>query len=433
MKEENVIFWFRRDLRLEDNAGLYHALTSGCKVIPVFIYDTGILNKLDPNDTRISFLDQSLRKLQQRLSEAGSSLVTLTGTPVDAFKSLIENFNIRALYFNNDYEPDAIERDNAVSYLLGANGIPCFIYRDQVIFEKDEVVKSDGKPYTVFTPYSRKWLSQFKDTLIQPYRSEAALGNLAALSSDSFYGFNRLGFKCPPVNVKPPVLGSAHIDGYAKNRDFPSSDAGSYLGPHLRFGTLSIREVLRKTGNISAVFRNELIWREFFMQVLFHFPHVTNFSFRPQYDRILWANNEELFQKWMDGKTGFPIVDAGMRELKETGYMHNRVRMIAANFLTRHLLTDWRWGETWFAANLLDFELSSNNGNWQWAAGSGCDAAPYFRIFNPDTQLKKFDPKMEYVKKWIPEAGTSDYPARCIDLSKVREKALDAYRNALNS
>jgi deoxyribodipyrimidine photo-lyase len=352
---------------------------------------------------------------------------------VDAFKSLLDSYKISGLYYNNDYEPYAIERDRAVSDLLVSKGIPGFSYRDQVIFEKNEVAKSDGKPYTVFTPYSRKWLSQFNESLIRPFRSEDALKNLANVTSGSYYGFSRLGFTCPAVTVKPPVIGSAHIAEYAKKRDFPSSDAGSYLGPHLRFGTISIREALRKTGSVSTVFRNELIWREFFMQVLFHFPYVTDYSFRRQYDRIIWENNEELFQKWIDGRTGFPVVDAGMRELKATGYMHNRVRMIAANFLTRHLLTDWRWGEAWFASNLLDFELSSNNGNWQWAAGSGCDAAPYFRIFNPDTQLKKFDPEMEYVKKWIPEFGTPDYPARCIDLSEVREKALVAYRAALNS
>jgi len=431
--DEIVIFWFRRDLRLEDNAGLWHALTSGYKVVPVFIYDSNILSMLEPDDARISFLRDILEGINKALKNAGSSLLTISGTPTEVFKNLSNRYVIKGLYFNRDYEPYAIERDNSITDYFKNLGIACYSYKDQVIFERNEVIKSDGKPYTVFSPYSKKWLSLFDSSLISPYPSGTLLNNLAKIPDLTYFTPEKIGFKSPAMKVKIPVLDPTHISEYGRARDIPSLDGGSYLGPHLRFGTISIRDVFRRTENANRVFTNELIWREFFMQILFHFPSVINNSFRPEYDRILWVNNEEHFSKWCEGKTGFPFIDAGMRELKETGYMHNRVRMVVANFLTRHLLTDWRWGEAWFASKLLDYELSSNNGNWQWSAGTGCDAAPYFRIFNPDLQVKKFDRDLTYIKKWIPEFGTEDFPSPIVDHSLARERALKFYKEGIRS
>lgn len=432
MKEEIAIFWFRRDLRLEDNAGLLHALTSGHKVMPLFIFDTNILSGLEPDDIRMGFLVKILENLNSSIKKRGSSLQFFTGRPIDAFNELKEKYEIKALYFNHDYEPYTIKRGKEITDYLREHGIPSFSYKDQVIFEKSEVVKNDGNPYTLYTPYSVKWLSKFRPEMIKANHSERLAGNFAFIKEESVIKPVQLGFNCPHVKVKVPDLEPAHIEGYGKLRDFPSESGTSYLGPHLRFGTISIREVLRKIVDVSNVFVKQLIWREFFMQILFNFPYVTERSFRPESDRIEWVNNEEKFELWCEGRTGFPIIDAGMRELKQTGYMHNRSRMVAANFLTRHLLTDWRWGEAWFAEKLLDFELSSNNGNWQWAAGSGCDAAQYFRIFNPDTQLKIFDPDLKYVRTWIPELETTEYPSPCVDQSTVREKALAVYKSGIS-
>jgi deoxyribodipyrimidine photo-lyase len=430
--EELAIFWFRRDLRLEDNCGLSHALTSGFRVLPVFIYDSDILSLLEPDDKRVSMIASFISSLDRAIRERGSALHLYHGRPLEVFRDLTEKYNIRALYFNRDYEPYAIKRDSQVSDFFRSKGLQCYSYKDQVIFENDEVVKNDGKPYTVYTPYSVKWLSKFSPELSKSYNSAKLSGNFCYSSQVSTVSVRELGFSDRPPDIRPSKIEKLHIGAYAKTRDIPAADGTSNLSPFLRFGTVSIREVFRKTYGVSEIFVKELIWREFFMQVLYHFPFVTERSFRPEFDRIEWVNDEGNFEKWCEGKTGFPIVDAGMRELSASGYMHNRVRMIAANFLTRHLLTDWRWGEAWFAEKLLDYELSSNNGNWQWAAGSGCDAAQYFRIFNPDTQLKKFDPSALYVKRWIPEYNTPDYPDRCVNLSDVRERSLKIYKNSIN-
>ena len=431
--EEIVIFWFRRDLRLEDNNGLWHALTSGFKVIPVFIYDTNIISSLEPEDRRMGFIGNILETLNRSIKLKGSSLQIFTGTPIETFRELVLKYKVKALYFNRDYEPYAIKRDTEIADVMTAKGIRCYSYKDQVIFEMSDILKNDEGPYTMYTPYSVKWLSRFRPEMITAWSSEKLTGNFAYIEEESFIRPPQLGFTCPSFNLKPPLLEKNHIKGYGKARDFPSRGGTSMLGPHLRFGTISIREVLRQTYGISEVFVKELIWREFFMQVLFHFPFVAERSFRPQFDRIEWVNDEEKFELWCEGRTGFPIIDAGMRELQQTGYMHNRVRMVAANFLTHHLLTDWRWGEAWFAEKLLDYDLSSNNGNWQWASGSGCDAAQYFRIFNPDTQLKKFDPHLDYVRMWITELDTPDYPKRIVDLSEVRERALAVYKAGISS
>jgi deoxyribodipyrimidine photo-lyase len=431
--EEIAIFWFRRDLRLEDNTGLWHALSSGYRVLPLFIYDINILNDLEPDDRRMSFLKEILTGLNSSLKKAGSSLVTIKGTPVSVFKILKEKYSIKGVYFNRDYEPYALRRDSEVKAFFSSIRIPCFSFKDQVIFEMSEVVKNDRKPYTVYTPFSVKWLSLFSTERTRSFHSEKLLHGFLQSSVSEFFPPSQIGFVCPPYNIMVPKLSADHISVYHKTRDIPSIAGTSFLGPHLRFGTISIREVLRQTIGVSEIFVKELIWREFFMQILYHFPHVAEKSFRPEYDKIEWVNNEDHFARWCEGKTGYPIVDAGMRELNATGYMHNRVRMVTASFLTKHLLTDWRWGEAYFALKLLDFELSSNNGNWQWAAGCGCDAAPYFRIFNPQLQMEKFDPEMEYVRKWVPEYGTADYPAPVVDHKSARERALKHYRSGITN
>ncbi|MFN8240315.1 MAG: deoxyribodipyrimidine photo-lyase [Bacteroidales bacterium] len=430
MRQTVVIFWFRRDLRLEDNTGLWHALSSGYKVLPVFIYDRLILDKLESDDPRLGFISGTIDKINLKLLIVGTNILTLHDTPLNSFRRLLTDYDIKAVYFNKDYEPYALCRDKTISELLAGKGIPVFSYKDQVIFESSEIVKSDGKPYTVYTPYSRKWLAAFNRQMIKEIPSGKLIPNFLP---------GKFGTEKPHtllnrnIVVKPYNIDQQHIRSYNTARDFPGEEGTSFLGPHLRFGTISIREVIRKTIDINDVFIRELIWREFFMQILFHFPHVVEKSFRPGYDRIVWKNNEEYFERWCNGLTGFPIIDAGMRELLSTGYMHNRVRMIAANFLTRHLLTDWRWGEAWFASKLLDFDLASNNGNWQWAAGSGCDAAPYFRIFNPVTQQEKFDPYLKYIRRWVPEAGTTSYVAPVVDLSWSRGEALAMYKEGLLS
>jgi len=428
MNENAVIFWFRRDLRLEDNTGLWHALSSGYRVVPVFIFDTEIVDKLEPDDARVSFIFKSINNINRKLKTVGSEIYLLHGTPEDSFKQLLSEFNVKGVYVNSDYEPYAIRRDKEIQKLLESKGIPLHSFKDQVIFEKSGIVKDDGKPYTVYTPYSNKWLKNFDPKLIAEVPSGTLIGNLMKLPHRNSVSLESIGFRKSGIPVRNPDLSGSSISKYNLTRDIPSLEGTSLVGPHLRFGTISIREVMRRTFGINQVYTRELIWREFFMQILYHFPYVEGRSFRPEYDRIIWMNNEEQFDKWCSGKTGFPLVDAGMRELFQTGYMHNRVRMVAANFLTRHLLTDWRWGEAWFASRLLDYELSSNNGNWQWSAGTGCDAAPYFRIFNPDLQANKFDPELKYIKKWIPEFGTNDYPSPIVDHSFARNRAIDYYK-----
>jgi deoxyribodipyrimidine photo-lyase len=431
MTEDEVIFWFRRDLRLEDNVGLWQALASGYKVIPVFIFDTEILGKLEPDDARVSFIFEAIDNINHKLKTVGSEIFMLHGTPEVSFKILLSTFRIKAVYINRDYEPYSISRDNKIQKILESKQIPIFSFKDQVVFEKSEIIKDNGKPYTVYTPYSTRWLKEFKESFIEEIPSSDLIGNFRKLDDHSV-SIESIGFKKSTLNVRKTELSESLIFNYNLTRDIPSAAGTSMVGPHLRFGTISIREVMRKTFGINLVYTKELIWREFFMQILYHFPHVEEGSFRPEYDRILWLNNEESFEKWCTGKTGFPLIDAGMRELNMTGYMHNRVRMVTANFLTRHLLTDWRWGEAWFASRLLDYDLASNNGNWQWSAGTGCDAAPYFRIFNPEIQLKKFDPDLIYTKKWIPEFGTDCYPSPIVDHSFARKRAISYYREGLN-
>ncbi len=425
-------FWFRRDLRLNDNAGLYHALRAGSPVIPLFIFDTSILGKLeDKKDPRVEFIHTCLVEINSKLNDAGSSITVISGKPIEIWKKLCNEFKIDSVFTNHDYEPYAIQRDNQVQSFLNSKNIAFNSYKDQVIFEKNEVVKKDGKPYTVFTPYSKSWLEKLKTEPLNFYPSEKYLSaflkmNPAQIPSLKVTGFIKTGYQFPPKIIHKKI-----IRDYDKQRDIPGINGTSRLGVHLRFGTLSIRKAVEEAVKLNPAWLNELIWREFYMMIIYHFPNVITKSFKPEYDHIKWRNNEKEFELWCKGKTGYPIVDAGMRELNETGFMHNRVRMITASFLTKHLLIDWRWGEAYFAKKLLDYELSSNNGNWQWAAGTGCDAAPYFRVFNPYIQTEKFDPDNIYIKKWVPEYSSTDYPKPIVEHSFARERAITTYKEGL--
>ena len=425
------IFWFRRDLRLDDNTGFFHALSNSVPVLPIFIFDDAILSQLPKNDARVTFIHQQLEKMQAELQKIGKSLAIFHGNPIDVFKKIITTQNIGVVYTNHDYEPYARKRDLDLYHLFNEHKIEFKTSKDQVIFEKSEVVKDDQSPYVVYTPYANKWKSLFKTTLLYNYNSENFLINIA-YHTYPFLSLNEIGFE--KSEIAPPNFDVSEllIDNYEATRNFPSVNKTSYLGVYLRFGAVSIRKIVAKAiSSQNETFFKELIWREFFMQILWHFPHTKNSSFRPKYDAIVWQNNEDLFQKWCAGKTGYPFVDAGMRELNATGHMHNRVRMITASFLCKHLLIDWRWGETYFAQKLLDYEQASNVGNWQWAAGSGVDAAPYFRIFNPTEQIKKFDKDLRYIKKWIPELETSYYPEPIVEHKMARERCLKVYKEAV--
>ncbi|SNR48634.1 deoxyribodipyrimidine photo-lyase [Maribacter sedimenticola] len=430
------IFWFRRDLRLDDNVGFLEALKGDFPVLPIFIFDTEILSKLPKDDARLNFIYDTSQQMRNELQENhNSSLAMYYGKPKSVFAELLKEYEIECVFTNRDYEPYAKERDEHIEKLLADNDIPFKTFKDQVIFEKAEIVKDDGEPYVVYTPYKNKWKENFDaDKHLKIHYTSQHLHNLIAHTrlpnlSLSDIGFEKSEIEVPDYDVTPTL-----IENYEDTRNFPALDYGtSHLGPHLRFGTVSVRKMIKKAiAEKNEVFWSELIWREFFMTILWHFPHTTDNAFKPKYDRIEWRNNEDEFDKWKNGNTGYLLVDAGMRELNNTGYMHNRVRMLVASFLCKHLLIDWRWGETYFAEKLLDYEMSSNVGNWQWAAGSGVDASPYFRIFNPMTQVDKFDKKKEYIKKWIPEYGTDDYPEKMVDHKKARERCLETYKNALN-
>jgi len=435
-KKAVSIFWFRRDLRLDDNVGFLAALKGEYPVLPIFIFDNEILSKLPKNDARVTFIHNTLQRMRTQLQEENnSSLALYHGKPLDILKMLTENYEVKNIFTNRDYEPYAKARDTVVAAFSKEKEINFETFKDQVIFEKSDIVKSDGNPYVVYTPYKNKWKENFdSDKDVNIHYTNQHLSNLIENShlpnvSLKDIDFQKSDIDIPKYNVTPTL-----INDYEDTRNFPAIENGtSHLGPHLRFGTVSVRKMMKKAiAEKNEVFWSELIWREFFMSILWHFPHTVNNAFRPKYDRIDWRNNEEEFEKWKNGETGYLLVDAGMRELNSTGYMHNRVRMLVASFLCKHLLIDWRWGETYFAEKLLDYELSSNVGNWQWAAGSGVDAAPYFRIFNPMTQVDKFDKKKEYIKKWIPEYETTKYPEKMVDHKMARERCLATYKQGLN-
>lgn len=426
------VFWFRRDLRLNDNAGLYNALKSGDPVLPIFIFDTDILNKLhEKKDKRVTFIHNTLSHLQQQLTAMGSTLLVLHGKPIDCYRRLTELYTVKAVYTNHDYEPYALARDREIGVMLQEKGIELHTYKDQVIFERSEVVKDNGEPYTVYTPYSKKWKAKLNDFFLKPYPTEKYMDNLYQCDSMPMLSITDIGF----VSVDPGIL-SATLDEdiakqYDKTRDFPAVNGTTRLGIHLRFGTVSVRQLASQAMALNPVLLNELVWREFYMAILWHYPHVVNGAFKKEYDNIVWRNNEREFAAWCAGQTGFPIIDAGMRQLNETGYMHNRVRMIVASFLTKDLLIDWRWGEAYFAEKLLDFDLSANNGGWQWAAGSGCDAAPYFRVFNPLLQTQKFDPELKYIRQWVPEYDQLTYERPIVAHDFARDRCLKVYKEGL--
>jgi deoxyribodipyrimidine photo-lyase len=423
--------WFRRDLRIEDQTALFYALQQEEQVLPLFIFDRHILDALeDKTDARVSFIYQQIASLKAFFEKQGSSMLVKYGHPEQIFQELVEEFEVQTVYTNRDYEPYAQSRDGQVEALLAKKNIPFLTFKDQVIFEPGEILNGSGEFYKVFTPFSRNWLEKFRQTRVQPL-PEANWKNLFTCSPLPFITLSEMGFEASTLEIPSTQVEDAILKEYEAQRNFPAVRGTSRLGIHLRFGTLSIRSLALKAASLNATYLNELIWREFYMMILGNAPQVVDRAFKPQYDRIPWRTNEEDFQAWCEGRTGYPIVDAGMRELNATGFMHNRVRMIVASFLTKHLLIDWRWGEAYFAKKLLDFELSSNNGGWQWAAGTGTDAQPYFRVFNPDSQTEKFDKDLRYIKKWVPEMGTSSYPQPIVEHKFARNRAIETYKKAL--
>lgn len=427
------IFWFRRDLRLQDNAGLYHALKSSRPVIPVFIFDKNILDKLENKaDRRVEFIHAALEEIQSCLTVIGSSLEVYYGTPIEVYKKLLAKYNIEKVFANHDYEPYALERELTIVKLLKEHHASLLTFKDQVLLEKAEVLKDDGTPYTVFTPYSRKWKAVLTDFHLKPYPTKKYFKNFYLQAPQQIPSLASMGFVIIDKPFPSKALKRELIKKYAEQRNFPAIAGTSKLGVHLRFGTISIRELAGKSKELSETYLNELIWRDFYHMILWHFPKTgMGKAFRPEYDNIKWRNDTGEFEKWCNGQTGYPIVDAGMRELNATGFMHNRVRMIVASFLSKHLLLDWRLGEAYFAQKLLDFDLAANNGGWQWAAGSGCDAAPYFRIFNPRLQTEKFDKQLKYIRDWVPELDSLDYPKPIVDHEFARKRCLEVYGNTL--
>ena len=439
MKPTINIIWFRRDLRLSDNAALFHALQSNHPVVPIFIFDKNILDKLaDKADRRVAFIHAALSEMQQQLVAMNSTLEVYYGYPLEVYKQLLEKYTIANVFTNHDYELYALNRDAEIKNLLNENGSNFSTYKDQVIFEKDEVNKDDGKPYTIFTPYSRKWKARLQEKDIAAYDTEKYFANFYQQAIQEIPSLESMGFAPSPSekggmrSFPTKELNEAIISKYTEQRNFPAVRGTTQLGVHFRFGTISIRAAARKAMALNETYLNELIWRDFYHAIIYHYPHVQQGkSFKKEYDLIEWRNNENEFQKWCDGQTGYPIVDAGMRELNTTGFMHNRVRMIVASFLTKHLLIDWRWGEAYFAQKLLDFDFAANNGGWQWAAGSGCDAAPYFRVFNPTLQTEKFDKALKYIKHWVPELDGFNYVAPIVQHEVARKRVLEVYAKAL--
>jgi deoxyribodipyrimidine photo-lyase len=464
------LFWFRRDLRDEDNAGLYYALTSSQRVYCAFIFDREILDRLPARaDRRVQFIWESVRELKQALRSRGGDLVILHERATEAIPALARRLGAQAVFANGDYEPAAVARDARVEAALAADGRRFHRAKDHVVFEKDEVLTQAGGRFVVFTPYRNAWLKKVDEFFLKAYPVARHAQRLAAppfaceIPALEALGFARTDLAAIPVHAGMSGARGlfadflSRIGDYKALRDFPGEKAVSFLSVHNRFGTISIRELARhawtRRGEGAATWLAELIWRDFYFQILWHNPHAANSAFRPEYDALAWPNDERLFRAWCDARTGFPIVDAAMRQLSQTGYMHNRLRMIVASFLVKDLLVDWRWGEKHFADNLIDFDLAANNGGWQWAASTGCDAQPYFRIFNPVSQSERFDPRGVFVRRYVPELARvgdrfihapwtmgreqqqacgcvigRDYPAPVVDHAMQREKALSLYK-----
>ena len=434
MKQPLNVFWFRRDLRLDDNVGFYNALKSDKPVLPIFIFDKEILDELPEDDARVTFIFETLQTMRKTLQdERDSSIAMFHSTPKAVFSQLVEDYDIDTVFTNHDYEPYATKRDNDIKEFLSKNNVQFKTFKDQVIFEKDEVVKQDGDPYVVYTPYMRTWKERFNPEKLEIFYTNSYLDNLIKNTRLPNVSLSDMGFKTAKQKIADYTVTPTLIQEYEETRNFPAKDATSRLGPHLRFGTVSVRKMIKKAiAEKNEIFWQELIWREFFMQILWHFPDTHKNAFKSKYDAIKWRNNKDEFKAWCEGKTGYPLVDAGMRQLNETGFMHNRVRMLVGSFLCKHLLIDWRWGEAYFAEKLHDYEMASNVGNWQWVAGSGVDAAPYFRIFNPTTQIEKFDKNLEYIKQWCPDFQELTYPQPIVDHKMARERCLEVYKAALN-
>lgn len=429
-----AVFWFRRDLRLDDNRGLYESLQSGLEVLPIFIFDTEILENLPVDDARVGFIYNTLQNIQHALKSKNKAIAIYHGKPLEVFEKIVDNFPVAKVFTNHDYEPYAQKRDKKIASFLNDKKIEFLTFKDQVIFEKSEVVKSDSTPYVVYTPYMKAWKANLKTADYTSYSSEKYLHRFVNGQGFEKLQLQQIGFRNSSVHLPDYCVEEDLLRKYEERRNLPAVNGTSMLGMHLRFGTVSIRKMVQKALKIeNQTFLNELIWREFFMQILWHFPHTVHQAFKPAYDRIVWRNNETEFEKWKKGETGYPMVDAGMRQLAQTGWMHNRVRMLVGSFLCKHLLIDWRWGEAWFAEKLIDYEMSSNVGNWQWVAGCGVDAAPYFRIFNPESQLKKFDPQAHYVKRWVPEFEELNYVLRMVEHGFARNRCLETYKKALEN
>ncbi|MFZ5630073.1 MAG: cryptochrome/photolyase family protein [Spirochaetota bacterium] len=429
-----AIHWFRRDLRLDDNTALAAAAKSGLEVLPIFIFDTNILSRLRlKDDRRVAFIHETLMNLRKVLQQQGGELLVLCGKPEEIFPVLFERFSVAAVYCNEDYEPYARERDAKIARLCSERGIVFTATKDHVVFAPHEVLKDDGTPYHVFTPYSRRWLAAFEQNPPAGQNGAPLCRWLRANDIDPMPRLEDLGFS-PVASLAPPAaLDSAIIENYAATRDIPGIRGTSRLGIHLRFGTISVRRLALVARELNAKFLAELIWREFYQMILWYYPDTVSKAFRSQYAALRFPGTEEDFRRWRNAETGYDLVDAGIRELVETGFMHNRVRMVVASFLTKHLLCDWRWGEHFFAQYLLDYELASNVGGWQWSAGIGVDAAPYFRIFNPSEQQKKYDPEGVYVQKWL--GADSNFfgtprPQPIVDHRFARERCLKFFSSA---
>ncbi len=465
-----ALVWLRRDLRLDDNAALYHALKSGAEVTTVFIFDTAILAPLPRADRRVEFIHGSVAALKDELQALGSDLLVRHGAADEEIVRMATEEGVSAVYCNHDYEPAAIARDERVAHALKANGIAFHTSKDQVVLERDEVLTGAGTMFTVFTPYSRAWRKVCDGFQLKAYPVRSYFDRFEKRTPEAMPSLTDIGFETTnlaSLGIQAGASGAAdlfqdflhRIHGYHDRRNFPGIKGVSYLSVHLRFGTISIRTLARTAmshgGEGAETWVNELIWRDFYHQILWHRPDVVGHAFKKDLDTLAFSTDEAHFKAWCAGRTGFPIVDAAMRQLNETGYMHNRLRMIAASFLVKDLLIDWRWGEAYFAEKLIDFDLAANNGGWQWAASTGCDAQPYFRIFNPVSQSEKFDADGKFIRRYVPELAQLDadsihapwlarpldlasagvrlgetYPAPIVDHAVQREKALKLFKRA---